>query len=856
MQFRKLFPAIILVLLQLNIIAAQAEKRPYMQDLGSGWKFRQYNIGEWLDASVPGTVHTDLMEHGFIPDPFFRTNEQEVQWVDKVNWEYETVFSPDRAVLESSNQQFIFYGLDTYADISLNGEPIASTDNMFRTWKVDVTGKLKEGENKLNIRFHSPIARGLEEMEEYGLALPADNDYSQYGGMGKVRVSVYTRKAPYHYGWDWGPRLVPSGIWRPAVLEGWNDVKIDDVFIKQPYVTAKRADLEAEVSLLSDGGGPVKVEVLHDGKVLAAEEISLSKGLNTIRLLFSIKNPRLWWSNGLGESAMYDFRIRVSRGNGIAAEYTQATGIRDLRLVREKDGKGETFYFSLNGIPVFAKGTNSIPNDIFLPRITREDYEKMVGDAARANMNMIRIWGGGIYEDDYFYELCDRNGIMVWQDFMFACAMYPDNPAFLENVRNEAIDNIKRLRNHPCIALWCGNNEIDVAWARWGWKRRYSKDDQDRISKAYITMAHELLPELVGEYTDGTDYWPSSPMSGPKVNAHELRPATSGDNHYWGVWFEKHRFEQFEENIGRFISEYGFQSFPEFNTVMSYALAEDLDIDSPVMTAHQRSYIGNHRITEYMEMYYNVPDDFEQFLYMSQILQARGMKEAFHAHRRNMPYCMGSLMWQHNDCWPVASWSTTDYYHNWKAAHYAARDACKTTILSPKITGDRIQLWVINDLLKQQKASYVIEAMDFDGNITNRITGRHTVMPNSSGLIKEFTAGELLQGRDIQETLLVFRLEMDGRVLNEQICWLTEPRDLKLPENPQITKEIIRKDGGDFLRVTTDRLACGVWFNIPGEEFALSDNYLDLLPGRVYDLEIISGKIPADADRIRFRKVE
>lgn len=853
MSMRKLFTAFTFMLLTFNF-SVHGTGQP-TQALNSGWQFRQYNIGKWLEATVPGTVHTDLLVHELIPDPFFRMDEQEVQWIDKVNWEYETIFQPSKDILGKANQQLIFHGLDTYADIFLNGENIGEVDNMFRTWKLDVTGKLKAGDNKLNIRFYSPITKGIEKLEEYGLALPADNDYSQYGGMGKVRVSVFTRKAPYHYGWDWGPRLVPSGIWRPVELEGWSNAKVEDVFIKQPSVTAKQANLEAEVTVMADKNSKIKVEILHNNKILAGKEVDVRNDANTISLPFTIKNPRLWWSNGLGEQNLYDFTVRVSQGTNILDEYVRTTGIRDLRLVREKDEKGETFYFSLNGIPVFAKGANYIPNDIFLPRVTRTDYEKVVNDAAQANMNMLRIWGGGIYEDDYFYELCDRKGIMIWQDFMFACAMYPDTPEFLESVRHEAEDNIKRLRNHPCIALWCGNNEVDVAWARWGWKRRYSQEDQDRISKAYITMAHELLPEMVEKYTDGADYWPSSPMSGPEIGAHEIRRATSGDNHYWGVWFEKHRFEQFEENIGRFISEYGFQSFPEFNTVKKYTIPEDYDIYSPVMEAHQRSFIGNHRITEYMEMYYDVPEDFEQFLYMSQVLQGRAMHEAFHAHRRNMPYCMGSLMWQHNDCWPVASWSTTDYYHNWKAAHYAARNACKPLMISPRIDEGKVKLWAISDILEKRKTSYSIEVMDFDGNIINKKNGTYTVMPNRSAVIADFNTNDLLNGRDVSETLVVFRLSDGNKVLDEQICYFTEPKNLNIPKTVNITKEVITKNGQEYLRVTTDRLACNVWFYIPDKKFVLEDNYIDLLPGRTYDIAITSSDGTVKAGDIQFRKI-
>lgn len=811
---------------------------PLRQELNSGWQFRQAHVGRWLPATVPGSVHTDLMAHKLIEDPFYRNNEPSVQWIDKINWEYAVEFQPAEAVLAADNQQLVFYGLDTWCDVFLNGEKIASPNNMFRTWKTDVKGKLKKDGNTLLIRFYSPITKGLEEMEKYGLILPASNDYSQFGGMGDVRVSVFTRKAPYHFGWDWGPRLVSSGIWKPVVLEGWNDTKIENVFIRQPEVTPKQARIEAEINFLSDNAGALQAEVWHKNKLVARKSVAAEAGSNRTILPFSIKNPELWWSNGLGKPALSEFEIRLVRDGKSIAEQTVNTGLRSLKLIRKKDDAGSTFYFELNGVPVFAKGSNMIPNDIFLPRVTAQNYEKMVQDAVDANMNMIRVWGGGIYEDDHFYDLCDRNGIMVWQDFAFACAMYPGTPEFLENVRREAIDNVVRLRNHPSLALWCGNNEIDAAWARWGWQKGYSPAEKEQIFKAYTDLFHHLLPEVVTAYTDGDDYWPSSPMSDTAVNAHELLPATSGDNHYWGVWHQKHRFEEYENNIGRFISEYGFQSFPEFNTVKKYALPEDYDIESEVMAAHQRSGIGNLRIKEYMGWYYDIPEDFEQFLYMSQVLQAKAMRSAVQTHRRNMPYCMGSLMWQLNDCWPVASWSTTDYYHNWKAAQYASREACKSVILAPKVTEKTLEIWVVNDLLKTIKGDYTLELQDFNGKTLNKVTGRFSRGANSSGLIRTVDLNTFLAGKNKNEVVAVLRLQDNSRVWDEQTCYFAAPNEMSLPRNPGIQIEKFRENGKKYLRVTTRQLACDVLFYSPDAEVAFKDNYIDLLPGRSYVIEV------------------
>ncbi|WP_302304942.1 beta-mannosidase [Culturomica massiliensis] len=814
-------------------------------ELDNNWYFRQYDTKEWLQANVPGCVHTDLLANGKIEDPYYRTNERELQWIDKVAWEYKTNFEIDDSTYVKKQKRLTFYGLDTYADIFLNGHKLGHCDNMFRTWSYDVSDMLKKGRNELNIVFLSPTGQGLKEMEKYGLALPADNDQSVLGGMENKKVSVFTRKAPYNYGWDWGPRLVTSGIWRPVVLEAWNEVRIEDTYIHPLKVDSKLAQLNAEITLTAAHPQTADIEIRHGNRIVSQQSVPLKSGKNRIGLPIKIKHPKLWWCNGLGKPHLYTFDICVKTGAQTLDNKQVTTGLRTLRLVRKKDKAGETFYFELNGVPVFAKGANYIPNDAFLPRVSRSDYEKVIADATEANMNMLRIWGGGIYEDDYFYELCDRNGIMIWQDFMFACAMYPGNPEFLENVRQEAADNLIRLRNHPCIALWCGNNEIGVAWRHnspggWGWKQKYSTEEQERIFQAYKDIFHRILPEAVEKYTDDMAYWPSSPMSGPGESDFELQPGTSGDNHYWGVWHGKHRLEAFADNVGRFVSEYGFQSFPEFETVKKYTVPEDYNIESDVMASHQRSGIGNLRIKEYMSWYYRVPENFEQFLYMSQVLQAKAMDIAMRTHRRAMPYCMGSLLWQLNDCWPVASWSTTDYYHNWKAAHYAVREACKPVIVVPRKNGSQLELWVVNDRLKKVKGNCIIELQDFEGNVLNRIQADFSAEGNRSVLIDHIGSDRLLKNHPREKTLAVVTLRNGNKILDEHHVYFTEPKNLDLPAHPRITTRYNEKNGRKSLTVTTDKLACDVMFYSPGNTVRFSDNYIDLLPDRTYTIELFT----------------
>lgn len=427
------------------------------QNIDSGWTFKQVRGNNWYPATVPGVVHTDLMDNKIIDDPFYRLNERSVQWVDKEDWEYKTTLNVAPDVFDKDNIDLDFKGLDTYADVYLNDSCILKANNMFREWLIPVKGLLKKDGNELRIYFHSPIKTDLPNYDALKHPIEAGNDQSENGGVFDKKVSVFARKAGYHYGWDWGPRLVTSGIWRPAYLIGWNDARIDNIQYIQEKVNAKRADIKTRVEVTADKEGEATLIIKVDGlKNTWLKTVPVKKGKNLIETDLVINNPKLWWTNGLGEAHLYPFTATITMNGKIADTETTHIGIRSLRVVRDKDEAGTTFYFELNGKPLFAKGANYIPQDNFLPRVTPERYEKTILDAVDANMNMLRVWGGGIYENDLFYDLCDKYGILVWQDFMFACSTYPMTAERLENIRQEAIDNIVRLRNHPCIAIWCG----------------------------------------------------------------------------------------------------------------------------------------------------------------------------------------------------------------------------------------------------------------------------------------------------------------------------------------------------------------------------------------------------------------
>lgn len=812
----------------------------------NSWEFRQSGSNKWYPATIPGTIHTDLLDNELIKDPFYRINEDDLQWIDKVNWEYKTTFELQPGLSHDNIISLVFEGLDTYAEVFLNGQLIHKNKNMFVKTAIPLDNKLLQQKNELIVYFKSPVMAGLSELEKYGLALPADNDQSQKGGLGDNRVSVFTRKAPYHYGWDWGPRLVTSGIWKEVYIVVANTCSIIDLSINQIKLEEKLASLNAEIELDVLKDTPLVIEILAEGKQVAKKEINgtelITKSPSKINIPFKIQNPLLWWPNGHGKQNLYNIEVKILAGTELIDEKSTTLGLRNIRLIRMPDKQGETFYFEVNEKPVFAKGANYIPNDVFLPRVSPEKYEFIISSAAKANMNMLRVWGGGIYESDLFYDLCDKYGIMVWQDFMFACAMYPGSTEFLEQVSIEAEQNIKRLRNHPCIALWCGNNEIEIAWAEyeenrgWGWKQRYSLQDRQKIWRAYDTIFHNILPGLVEMYSPQIPYWPSSPSAGKgKLASHAN---TSGDMHYWGVWHGNDPLEKFADYKARFMSEYGFQSFPEFESVKKFSEPTDWDINSEVMKSHQRSYIGNNRIIEYLAAYYDVPSQFEDLLYLGQILQAEAIKNAIESHRADMPYCMGSLYWQLNDCWPVASWSGIDYYGRWKALHYYARESFKPQIVRTEVKDGKIKIKGISDI-KGRQVSLKVNLVDFQGlSIWNRNYQVH--MPNNSSVtLTEIDLEKIPALKNSSSALLYVSLVSDSHLIDSDIFYFKRPKELKLPY-PDIHIHIREKTDRYELEITSDKLCKNLMLISEGNSYSFSDNYFDLLPGETKVVTVFS----------------
>ena len=795
------------------------------QSLNSGWKFQQENKTEWTRAKVPGCVHLDLLDNSMIPDPFFGTNEKDIQWVSDKDWAYRLIFHPDPELLNRDKIILTFNGLDTYAKVFLNGDKIIEANNMFHPWSSDVTALLKNGENELLVHFASPINKVLPSLESKDYILPADNDQIK-------NTSPYTRKAPYHYGWDWGPSFATSGIWRSVELVGKGIWTIESAHISQEKISIQRAELTLEMCVDSSTNTNAELTIADDRSGTdIVQTIPLTEGQNRLTQSIVVNSPELWWPVGHGEQNLYEFQIGL-RSQGCQHRLTKRVGLRDFKVQQKKDKHGTSFAFIVNGKPIFSKGANWIPADSFTTRLKKEDYRRLLGSAVRANMNTLRVWGGGIYEPDEFYDLCDEMGILVWQDFMFACSLYPGNKEFLESVEKEARYQVDRLKDHPSIILWCGNNEIAWAWHNWGWKEKYP---ETVYSQDYNKLFHELLPSVCRELDPSRLYWPSSPGDG-----HSL-PATgqnygSGDNHFWDVWHGGKDFQAFDDNIGRFMSEFGMQSFPDLKTVDSFCENKDKDLNSDVIKSHQKASLGNGNVVKYVEMYFPKPKDFDSFVMTTQIMAGQAIKSAVEAHRRSMPYCMGSLYWQLNDCWPVASWSSLDYDGNWKALHYLAADFFSPILISVTEKEENILFFIVYDDDKLEQAELVMDLVNFEGDIITSKRTKFHFPSNSSSMVYKVKRASLLASVSPSEVILRSSVLVNNKTVCTGDHIFVRPKDLKLPEQNfnytyenQLGKHIIYIEALSFLYKM--HISC------KNDTGVFSKNFFEMVPGDMAKIE-------------------
>lgn len=831
----------------ISILAAMALSAVYMTagtpqriSLEGRWEFRQVGDSVWRPADVPGCVHTDLLSCGLIEDPFYGRNERSLQWIGEKDWEYRKTFHTDNDAVSVNNGRLVMEGVDTYAYISINGLPVGETDNMFRTWVFDIGDKIREGENEIVIRFESVFRHDMPKYLDapYRLQAWPNNDQSD------IWLSLYARKAGYHYGWDWGPRLITAGIWKPIYIEGWDEWKLEDVHFKTRELKgvsietgrAVKAEMEAEATIISEYDGKGHIVIECDGKRIHWQAVELKSGSNRIPVEFDLKKPELWWSNGTGKASMTELEIVVHIGDR-TERIKKTIGIRTVEVIRENDGYGRSMYVRLNGHDIFCKGANWIPIDNFPDRRCRKDYISIIDAAAQANMNMLRVWGGGLYEDDMFYEACDSLGIMVWQDMAFACGMFPSDDKYIEGVQAEVRDNVRRLRNHPSLVLWCGNNENEISYFEWGWNRKLTEEQRKDYEAGLHRLFHAAIPDAIRQEDDTRYYHHSSPSTG-----YNGIPYSMGDAHFWSVWKGGWVEEYLKpENIARFMSEYGFISYPDMHSLRKFIPSWDMRSDSPSVLAHHRAYddvtrdpeFSNKMIRRYLNRYAWVPEDFEDFVYMTQWFQAEAVKVAMEAHRRAKPYCMGTLFWQINDCWPSVSWSSIDYYGRWKALHHYAQRAYAPVLVSPYINSDgEVSVKVISD--RKDRFEGTLEAMvsNFKGDILKTVKSECLLEPDEAGDILWLDKEELDGDR-----FLYVRLVENGQVVSHNTFFSRFPNEYDLPE-AEIRFEAEDHGDGIDLTVSADCLARGLYLYTDNEQDIFEDNYIDLVPGFPYRIHV------------------
>jgi beta-mannosidase len=794
-----------------------------VQSLGGDWLFREASEDKWLPAEVPGGVHTDLLRAGRIADPFAGDEEKRVQWVAESDWVYRKTFEVDGALWAEDRILLVCDGLDTLAEVRLNGRVLGETANMFRQHEWEVTSLLREGDNELRISFGSPVQYITRLQDQRPLR----------GVLQAIPGGSYLRKAPCQFGWDWGPQLPPIGIWKELRLEGRSAARLSDVHLRQLHgeeevTLSARVVVERweEDSLRAQVRAPLRVQLRAidpDDEMLLAEA-SVEGDVETVEL--AIPEPQLWWPNGLGEQPLYEVTVALLASGEACDQRSYRVGLRTLELRQEQDEWGESFTFVVNGVPVFAKGSNWIPADAFPTRISDEQLEHLIWSTAATHQNMLRVWGGGFYEEERFYDLCDEYGILVWQDFIFSCSVYPlDDPAFLENVRAEAVENIRRLRHRASLALWCGNNEMEWGWVSWGWDTA----DNAVLKEAYDRTFHHLLPEWCAEHDPDHPYWPSSPSSGDPFQ--DPNRQEKGDAHYWDVWHGRKPFTAYRDQYPRFMSEFGFQSLPPLETIAAYAEEGDWNMTSYIMEHHQRSGSGNGLMVAQMTDTFRMPNDFPSLVYLSMVLQAEGIRYGVEHWRRNRHRVSGTLYWQTNDCWPVASWSSLDYYGRWKALHYAARRFYASLLLSIEDEGTWMSVHVTNDETEawQGKVRWALETLE--GEVVVERLEEVSAAPLASTQVCSLDFVNRVNDENRRDVVFVADLwEGDERIAT-QVATFVPNKHLSLVD-PELSTTVLLQDDQLVCEVTATSLARFVELSLEGADVVWSDNYFDVLAGR------------------------
>ena len=836
-----------------------------IQALTGAWQFRQAGADEWLPANVPGGVHTDLMAAGRIPDPFIGDNEKRVQWVAEADWEYRCSFTVMADLLAEECIFLICDGLDTLATVELNGQTLGRTENMFRQYRWNVKSVLQAGANDLRITFASPVQYARVRQAARPLA----------GVSQAIPGGPHLRKAPCQFGWDWGPQLPPIGIWKDIRLEGCSAARLVDVHLQQQHTDGEvKVKVKAEIETLGTIAGALALAVTitaPDGSIIektfevSREPLVRAEPLvrTTSKVSISIPDPQLWWPNGYGPQPLYEVSVSLYATTGTHGEVFRAprlldrriyqVGLRTVELRQDSDQWGRSFVFVVNGVPIFAKGSNWIPADSFPTRITDAYLEGLIRAAAETHHNMLRVWGGGFYEEERFYDLCDRYGILVWQEFIFSCSIYPlDDPAFVENVRHEAVENIRRLRHRASLALWCGNNEMEWGWRDWGWNR----PEMQELKDAYDRFFHHTLPAWCAAEDGDHAYWPSSPSSDTPFE--DPNGQLQGDAHYWDVWHGRKPFTAYRSQYPRFMSEFGFQALPPLATIRTYADEADWNMTSYIMEQHQKNASGNSLMVGQMLDTFRLPKDFPSLVYLSMALQAEGIRYGVEHWRRHPDRVAGTLYWQLNDCWPVASWSSLDYFGRWKALHYAARRFYAPVMLSIEDRPPSQSLYITNDLRERWKGGIRWSLETLDGVVL--ASGQETVdaAPQAATHVATLDFSDHVTDDNQRQVIFVAELWRQDQSrgwsstepLQPQIATFVPTKHLSLAD-PAVAADLQVEQGQLTVSLAARSLARLVELSLEDADVVFSDNYFDLPAGRTVT---VSCPLPAGWTLARSRE--
>ena len=795
-----------------------------VSSLHASWEFFEPSSRRWLAARVPGCIHTDLLRHKLIPEPFWGANEQDLQWIEERDWKYRCTFTAGPDFFDHEHIDLVADGLDTFAVIRLNGREIARTDNMFLGHRLSVTGLVKRGKNRLEIDFGSPMTVIRERAKTW--EVKEWND--------PVGGSSLVRKEQCAFGWDWGPRFVTSGIHKAIRLEGWTGARFESVRLRQVH---HKDVVEIAVDPVLVGRGKVRGILSLNG--VEAARIEDGRAL--------IPSPELWWPNGHGPQPLYEVRLELVQGGRIRDTWSGRLGLRTITLDRHKDAWGESFQFVINGRPIFAKGANWIPAHSFVAEADRAMYDDLLSSAADAHMNMIRVWGGGIYEMDAFYDLCDEKGLLVWQDFMFACAIYPGDKPYLRSVRAEAEYWVKRLAHRACLALWCGNNEIEQM-----------ADEilrTPRRKKAYDAIFYRILPAAVEKFDGATPYWPSSPHN-PEGYEQGHNNEGAGDSHFWDVWHMRAPVKRYEEKQFRFCSEFGMQSYSSPGVAATFCPPEDFNVFAPAMENHQKNPAGNFIILDYVARLYRLPKDYASLAYLSQLNQAWCMKVGIEHFRRSMPRTMGALYWQLNDCWPVFSWSSLEFGGQWKALHYAARRFFAPLLVSAHVPGDEtagignlvrstiaeVHLHSVYDGIRKTAGTLEWSLRHLDGQQLDAGSKRVTLKPGEARRQQTLHLSAAMREHGARNIYLRIALHADDGQTSEDTVLLTAPRHIELSRAPIRTSVTTVSPTIFDMEISSSAFHHRVQMEIEGIPHRLSQNYFDLYPGEARIVRVTTGK--------------